>query len=214
WLTQCSRLHSQSGCKMTSATGPLKLIDCNTRYIVDYIGEARPLDYVALSYLWGSEANGVEQKGLESSQSTSKLSEDVPKTIEDAITVTKSLGYKYLWVDKHCIDQSKPQERDSEIRRMDVIYRDADVTIIDATGKDPYGGLSGVRPSSRSPHQPSVRLRTFELLSAMRRPEWDIMNSWWSTRGWTFQEGLLSSRRLVFTSQQVYFHCRSRYCKE
>jgi hypothetical protein len=48
----------------------------------------------------------------------------------------------------------------------------------------------------------------------MRRPSWDIRNSRWATRGWTYQEGLLSRRRLAFTSQQLYFHCQSAFCKE
>jgi hypothetical protein len=216
WLSLCSKLHSRLDCGKTLADGPSRLIDCNTRCIMDCTGtvEAPPLDYVALSYLWGSEPVGLQRRGLQDYRATSKLTNDMPKTIEDAITVTKRLGYDYLWVDKYCIDQCKTQDRDGEIQRMDAIYRNADVTIIDAAGEDPYGGLPGVRPKSRSPHQPSVRLGTFELLSAMRRPDWDIKNSRWRTRGWTYQEGLLSKRRLVFTSQQLYFQCQSAFCKE
>jgi len=33
-------------------------------------------------------------------------------------------------------------------------------------------------------------------------------------RGWTYQEGLLSHRRLVFITQQVYFQCRAMHCLE
>jgi hypothetical protein len=95
WLSLCSKLHSRTSCKKGSSTGPLKLIDCNTRYIVDCISEAPPLNYVALSYLWGSQ-DGVQRRGLEDSRMTSKLPDDVPKTREDAITATKSLGYDYL----------------------------------------------------------------------------------------------------------------------
>jgi hypothetical protein len=34
------------------------------------------------------------------------------------------------------------------------------------------------------------------------------------TRGWTYQEGLLSRRRIFFTEEQVYFECHGRHCFE
>jgi hypothetical protein len=38
----------------------------------------------------------------------------------------------------------------------------------------------------------------------------DMMNvSVWNTRGWTFQEKLLSRRCLIFTTEQTYFACKS-----
>jgi hypothetical protein len=33
----------------------------------------------------------------------------------------------------------------------------------------------------------------------------------WSSRGWNFQEGTLSRRRLVFTEAQLYFQCNDKY---
>jgi hypothetical protein len=33
-------------------------------------------------------------------------------------------------------------------------------------------------------------------------------------RGWTYQEGVLSRRRLVFTDEQVYYECAGMYCYE
>jgi hypothetical protein len=36
----------------------------------------------------------------------------------------------------------------------------------------------------------------------------------WSTRGWTYQEAVLSRRRLVFTEGQTYFECNAMNCYE
>ncbi len=36
----------------------------------------------------------------------------------------------------------------------------------------------------------------------------------WSSRAWTYQEGLLSRRRLLFTESQVYFQCMEMHCWE
>ncbi|KAJ4988451.1 HET domain protein [Stagonosporopsis vannaccii] len=38
-----------------------------------------------------------------------------------------------------------------------------------------------------------------------------IASSRWGRRGWTYQEGLLSRRRLVFTDTQVYFQCLEQH---
>jgi hypothetical protein len=35
-----------------------------------------------------------------------------------------------------------------------------------------------------------------------------IRKSVWNTRGWTFQERLLSPRNLIFTAGRMYFQCR------
>lgn len=35
------------------------------------------------------------------------------------------------------------------------------------------------------------------------------MQSQYWTRGWTYQEGVLSNRRIVFTEHQTYWECRS-----
>ena len=41
-----------------------------------------------------------------------------------------------------------------------------------------------------------------------------IQNSDWSTRAWTFQEGVLSKSLLFISDQQIYFQCRSAYYTE
>ncbi|RYP60223.1 hypothetical protein DL769_008212 [Monosporascus sp. CRB-8-3] len=45
------------------------------------------------------------------------------------------------------------------------------------------------------------------LVSSMQEPRVTVRDSEWATRGWTYQEGVLSKRRLVFTEEQVYWEC-------
>jgi hypothetical protein len=47
-------------------------------------------EYAALSYAWG-----------EDDKKQSGVSESTAPVINDSIEVTKRLGYKYLWVDRH-----------------------------------------------------------------------------------------------------------------
>lgn len=75
----------------TGHVNDLKVIDVSTGIIVKRPDEPDCAEYVALSYVWGTELDG-------------NLPEDQPgfsAVVEDAITVTKALGYKDLWVDKY-----------------------------------------------------------------------------------------------------------------
>ncbi|KAH7115829.1 heterokaryon incompatibility protein-domain-containing protein, partial [Dendryphion nanum] len=207
WLRLCSTQHSNCY-KRQALLIPLRLIDCIERTI---ISPQEGVDYVTLSYVWGSTvANSNEQNGSSVNQA---LPTSLPQTIEDAMTVTKKLNYRYLWIDKYCVP-SDPEIFLNQIQQMDLIYRNSVLTIVDASGKDPTTGLPGVRAGSRIAQQPCVHFQGHELISSMPRPEWTIKSSPWSTRAWTYQEGLLSCRRLFFTSQQLYFECQGIYCSE
>jgi hypothetical protein len=210
WTSVCSKWHTKS-CGPRGFLSPsfliisFKLIDCNTRQIIsrnDNQGNDHP--YVALSYLWG--------KPTKKSRFYKALPNTLPQTIEDALQVTKQLGYRYIWIDRFCINQESDEEKQEQFPNMDVIYSNAQITIIAAAGDGPDHGLPGITP--RAPNQPSVRIGKHSLVSAMKDPMSSILQSTWNTRGWTYQEGILSCRRLIFTDEQTYFECRSMYCCE
>ena len=136
-----------------------------------------------------------------------KLPEVLPRTIKDAITVTKAHGFQYLWIDRYCIDQKNPEEVRTQVNKMDEIYKGADVTIIAAAGSGPDHGLPGVSDTLRKP-QPAVRIGQHLLVSIMTDTTQLVEAAIWNTRGWTFQEGFLANRRLIFTDQQMYWDCR------
>ncbi|KAI8933495.1 hypothetical protein NX059_009233 [Plenodomus lindquistii] len=75
----------------------------------------------------------------------------------------------------------------------------ADLPIMEKSFTDPSKPM---RPLARN-----RRDGTLTLLSTMQDPRWAIKQSTWATRGWTYQEGVLSNRRLVFTEEQVYWEC-------
>ena len=52
------------------------------------------------------------------------------------------------------------------------------------------------------------------LVSTLEDPRTTIKQSEWATRGWTYQEGVLSNRRLVFTPQQTYWECHGMATNE
>jgi len=176
----------------------LKVIDCSTLKVV-----AAPLDleYVALSYLWGDCNDEEASSGTDDDLN----SLPVPQTVQDTIAVVVQLGLRYLWVDRYCIDSTNSAEKHTMIGSMDAIYNGAALTIIAAAGKNPGHGLPGV--SIPFAMYRFSKLRDGCRLYRLPNPRQELDKSVWSSRGWTYQEGLLSRRRLLFTNHQVYFQC-------
>ena len=146
-------------------------------------------------------------------KSVLRLPNEIPLTIRDAIQVTKALGYRFLWVDRYCIDQSSEAEKQLQCSRMGDIYAGSQVTIF-ALGFDSNYGLPGVSSRPRFWQQQCTTIGKYKFISTMPDPHISINQSKWSTRGWTYQEGLFSTRRLFFTDYQAYFECNAMNCVE
>jgi Heterokaryon incompatibility protein (HET) len=206
WLSFCATHHESCQTREGSVSA-LKLMDCDT---YDVISAPENPSYVALSYVWGAPAHlheNTETPGVQ------KPDAKITKTVRDAAVATKALGYQYLWVDKHCIDQGNAEESHNQINQMDSIYRCADVTIIAACGQDCHYGLPGVNGTPRRP-QPVASVGNVKVFSSMPHPRHHVQSSKWAERGWTLQEAVLSRRRLVFTDDQLYFECDSMQFSE
>lgn len=95
---------------------------------------------------------------------------------------------------------------------MHRIYANASITIIAAAGTDAQMGLPGVSNVPRRPQQ-HVRVHDIAILQIpLGRDE--LNSSAWASRGWTYQECYLSTRRLIFTPTQVLFLCNETYVEE
>ncbi|KAF4996593.1 hypothetical protein FDECE_12362 [Fusarium decemcellulare] len=195
WLQNCRDCH-RSECRGSSQTvAAMKLIDCETLKVIPATAS---MTWVTLSYVWGTQ----NHPSLPSLQ----LPSPIPRLISDSIAVVKKLGYRYLWVDRYCIDQHNEPQKIDYINNMDFIYGGAEVTIIAASGTSEDQGLPGIGATKRSKQQ-AVELPGFTILSTGPDPTAHITESKWWTRGWTFQEAFLSPRKLVFTKYQTYFEC-------
>jgi Heterokaryon incompatibility protein (HET) len=60
---------------------------------------SKDVRYTALSYVWGKDQNFQLLMSNNISLMANIEYNELPKTIQDAVTVTRRLGYSYLWVD-------------------------------------------------------------------------------------------------------------------
>ncbi|RSM02612.1 hypothetical protein CEP52_007866 [Fusarium oligoseptatum] len=218
WIARCREEHSRRCNPRTLARVPhFWLIDCTTRRIVQQGDQVPP--YVALSYVWGAPpaAGSGEKSKLNSKlpRDSLDIGESVEAVVEDAISVALGLGFGFLWVDRYCILQEGDSKvKEEQLQSMDLVYANAEVTLVATAGQASSSGLPGV--SSRCPRvsQPSARIKGHALTSIPPDPAHQIESSAWMTRGWTYQEGLLARRRLFFSESEMSFECRDLLARE
>ncbi|KAF2472600.1 HET-domain-containing protein, partial [Lindgomyces ingoldianus] len=204
WLGCCTLRHL--GCKPARPAGleAIRVIDVYERTV-----QPLPMndEYLALSYVWGkSEQPKVSEFG--------SLPGALPLTIEHAMIVVRSLGHRYLWVDSVCIDQSNAVDKHEQILLMGRIYRGAYSTIIALGGATANSGIHGVEQQPKRTPQIEAHFGEHRLVSKHPSLEEELKRSVWMTRAWTYQEGLMSSRCIVFTEHQVHFVCNGMQCSE
>ncbi|KAF4635627.1 hypothetical protein G7Y89_g2460 [Cudoniella acicularis] len=204
WINQCG-IHHGISCKPRPAESleSMRLIDVHTRVIVPY---KEGIEYICLSYVWGD----IKQETYRLGETLRKL----PNTFEDAITVVKALGKRYLWVDSVCIEQHNNPHKEDQIRKMDCIYAGAWITIVALNGDSANSGLGRISSNTPQIPQASCTLKWASMVSLFPTLQQQINRSKWGKRAWTLQEGQLSPRCLYFTPHQVYFECRSIQCCE
>ena len=217
WLRTCWQVHGRS-CEESgdSSDGlpPARVIDVVTRRVVRPDSDCR---YLALSYVWGSYRGRLHFEASERDLLPFQLPHELPRTIEDAIHVTRVLQERYLWVDAICIPQEEGcPEKIQELRRMDTIYGSAALTLVDASGDSSNAGLAGV---SRPRKYCQRRMRISRVEVAVPFPEYTNILSdpsiTWNTRRWTLQETVLSKRLLLFTDYQAYWQCSNMvWCED
>ena len=215
WKDTCQSTHSgncdATAARKTSLTGgPNFLVDTSGRCIT----RAQPTQtYVALSYVWGgceqlrTVKGNLESLLQENSLDNPEWAAKIPQTILDAIRLAGTLDERYLWVDALCIIQDDEDEKHSQINNMAAIYANASITIVAAQGEDANFGLRGVKgiTEPRDFHQEIFPLG--DQVKFIHSPVVPLSSSTWSKRGWTFQESLLSQRKIIFCGDRVQWQC-------
>uniref|UniRef100_A0A8H7TQ05 Heterokaryon incompatibility domain-containing protein n=1 Tax=Bionectria ochroleuca TaxID=29856 RepID=A0A8H7TQ05_BIOOC len=195
------------------------------RWLKDLTGTTSD-QYFVLSYTWGKvNMHMTLLENVEERKRPGALSSvPFPKTIKDAIDVTRSLGERLLWIDAICIVQDDASQKARDIPNMDIVYGRAHATIVALHGDNADAGLPGVSPGTRACQQ----IETIDLTLSdedednvpqekgnrkcrfVRGPSplpLALQASTWNTRGWILQERLLSKRCIYFSADAFYFEC-------
>ena len=234
WINLCVEQHSSCPRDQTSFR-PSRLIDvgatgCPTIRLSERAEVAAQATYTTLSYCWGTapcftlkEAN---LRDLKHSVSIDIL----PKTIRDAIFITRDLDVQYLWVDSLCIIQDSVDDWARECEVMGDIYAGSYCNIA-ATGagsneegcifeRNPASVLSvGVRSAvpvnlihdtvgnPGSQWKPAILPGGYAIVNDEDVWKLDFAEAPLCQRAWAVQERLLAPRNLHFAKRHLGFEC-------
>ena len=161
--------------------------------------------YVALSYVWGYDLPGKTLRSNLADREKIGLSEPLPKTYRDALEVVRRFGMKWIWIDALCIIQDDGADVMENVSQMHRIYAEARFTIAALVGSNADGGLGLQRTGDT---MDAIKLPNgLEIHPPIPSLEAVKQNSTWNTRGWTYQERLLSPRILLFTPHYISMEC-------
>lgn len=169
-----------------------------------------PNNYVALSHRWGDPEQNQQfcttRANIESFKEGIEF-DQLPRTFQDAITVTRGLGLRFLWIDSLCIMQDDPEDWETESKKMEAVYSSAYCTIAATCASGSADGFLKIRPerlyvTKQARQHPKVHM--CENIDDFRA---DVEESELNKRGWVLQERVLSSRTIYFTEKQCYWEC-------
>ncbi len=212
WLQDCDThplcrvSHQQEACL------PTRLIDVGVGGDDTVrLWEPKPDDtaeYIALSHPWG---NGPHFMTLPSNLAQHRAGIELttlPATFQDAVTVTRALDIRHLWVDSICIVQGPDGDFEEQAEKMESVFSSAYCVIAASRAHNHCDGFLGAR---RQGEYVSVRLQADELplYVCENIDDFDhhVLNGHLNKRGWVLQEHALARRTVFFTDAQTYWEC-------
>lgn len=200
------------------------------------VSEGLSAQYAALSYCWGYTPQvTTTQARLPSFVKDGIEISKLPKTLQDAITVTRKLGIPYLWIDSLCIIQDSDDDKAREINKMPQIYKGAIITISAAIAKDCGEGFLQDRGEVQDILNSVFALEYLladedapgvEGVQDVRNEDTDCLlvcadsdcgykiksfeEEPINQRAWTLQESWLAPRLLIYGSGPLQWQCLSK----
>lgn len=221
WLQRCLTSHHEF-CNNVEMPLPKRVIyigrtdTTSDPYLLETDNEIGA--WVALSHCWG--------QGASFTTTTTNLLErkrgipfaDFPATFQDAITISRRLGIKNLWIDSLCIIQDSASDWLEQSRQMKQVYSNAIVTLVAEASEDSHSGIFTSANAGRAKpvHVPFHDGRgnySGSLYSQAFHQYFGVAGCYepgpLSSRAWALQEDVLSQRILRYASDQLFWACRT-----
>ena len=223
WVRQCCDDHTN--CKnsaTSSANSPKRLLDIGSDSSVSTVklinASGLQHKYSALSYCWGNaDILETTPDTLDRYSSDGIAISHLPKTFQDAIDISQKLDVQFIWIDSICIVQGDKTEWEQECPKMGDIYGNAYLVIAASLAQDGSCGCYVPRPRThriqfQNQHQ-SIDVYVREKINhdvwKKDEPYWGISELPLLGRAWAFQERLLATRMIHYTSRELVWECRS-----
>lgn len=187
--------------------------------------------YITLSHVWGTLPLTVT-----TTSNIRQHSEEIPwvsltRTFQDAISITRGLGIRYIWIDSLCIIQDSSSDWEAEAKVMANVYANSYLTLAATSAAESSEGL--FRPRYNLNEEDGREyVREYEIKLGDRLPRKSISARRVTKyshifllsleykgghkelapllfRAWALQERFLSPRTLHFCFDELVWECKA-----
>ncbi|KAK1752263.1 heterokaryon incompatibility protein-domain-containing protein [Echria macrotheca] len=185
-----------------------------------FVSNGATAPYAALSHCWGKHQIITTTKANFSAHRNTVPFSALSKTFQDAVTVVRQLGLRYIWIDSLCIIQDDADDWKRESAKMGRVYQDASITIAATGAKDGTAGCFIPRTFSLPRVEMPYRIdeassSDAESMYLTLFPDRDLTSlesleaSPLGSRAWITQEWMLSRRTIHYTLGRMIWACRT-----
>ena len=235
WLSECVGSHGR--CERVSGNViPTRLIDVGTidglkrPHLHRTVSDDQKIPYMTLSHCWGpddSKISRLTESNLE--KMVDEIDEStLSKSFQDAITITRGLNIRYLWIDALCIIQDSAEDWAIESAKMAQYYRGGKVMISALASPSADNGI--LHPRTGDTNSVKISLNGTELSIRLALEDaWTVIEDEnrdnspvrqgisvqpLNHRAWTLQERLFAPRIIHYTAQQLIWQCKTCIASE
>ena len=170
--------------------------------------------YAALSHCWGPQNLRPLTITISTLQDRLRGIEirNRPKSFQDAVSVARASGIRYLWIDSLCIVQDDHDDWLEQSQQMGTFYERSRFTIAAADAVNSHQGFFRTLPRKAIPityHDKSGKERGSIFVMEPEEPS-RLEGSPLATRAWVTQEIILSRRIISYTEYGLLWSCMRR----
>jgi len=209
WLSICKETHTK--CRKEVAISkcvPKRLLEIEGKIVKLRVDVASKHDYVALSYCWGQAPHlKTESQNIEVHKNGIPITA-LPRTLQDAIKITRLLKFRYIWIDSMCIVQDSVKDWAEQSSQMAFIYGNAELVLGATVSSSSQSGFLGHRQSVFD-DKLAILLKGCRLPTTFRYRIYDLTGARGALqdRAWTFQEQLVARRYLGYGINEIVWSC-------
>ncbi|KIW04708.1 uncharacterized protein PV09_04441 [Verruconis gallopava] len=235
WFTTCVNHHRECPAPRDS-TLPTRVIDVGPSNGSEQprllLTEGKRGQWIALSHRWGTNVSlKTTSKNLDHHRQLIEW-DRLSKTFQDAVSITRLLGFRYLWIDSLCILQDRMEDWKIESVKMRDVYKNCTLNIAAAHPQSATSGIlanrrpviddgnpymvpsfAGVELPFTSPAGKTfkVKVQKYPQPGATHR---ESRSNCLVSRGWVIQEFSLSPRTVTWTEEQMTWQCVNYWAEE
>ncbi|KAK3900309.1 HET-domain-containing protein [Staphylotrichum tortipilum] len=221
WMAACEGGRHGNCSRKAETTLPTRVLDVEGTggVVLVETGGGMTGRYATLSHRWEAVLRCRTLRGnLEEHKRGEGLMRALPATFREAVVMCREVGIQYLWIDALCIVQDWDEDWDREAARMAEVYRNSVVTISALDSEGSSGGLfrdrAGMAEQAVTFASPLPGGGRMGMRVAAQTFEKEMKASPLTSRGWVFQERVLSTATLHYGAGQMTWECRSMIATE